>query len=60
MWFITTIYWLSLTMEAKPVLKKPSQLVAVNGQRSDPEAVLLKNNGLHVEIPFLIVTAKMA
>jgi malate synthase len=33
-------------------LKQPSQLVAVNGQRSDPEAVLLKNNGLHVEIHF--------
>jgi len=28
-------------------LKKPSKLVAVNGQRSEPEAVLLKNNGLH-------------
>lgn len=33
-------------------LKQPSQLVAVNGQRSDPEAILLKNNGLHVEIQF--------
>ncbi|PYF78407.1 malate synthase [Marinomonas alcarazii] len=33
-------------------LKQPCQLVAVNGQRSEPEAVLLKNNGLHVEIQF--------
>lgn len=33
-------------------LKEPCQLVAVNGQRSEPEAVLLKNNGLHVEIQF--------
>ncbi|NLQ18258.1 malate synthase G [Marinomonas sp. M1K-6] len=33
-------------------LKQPSQLVAVNGQRSEPEAVLLRNNGLHVEIQF--------
>ncbi|TYL48518.1 malate synthase G [Marinomonas sp. IMCC 4694] len=33
-------------------LKQPSQLVAVNGQRSEPESILLKNNGLHVEIQF--------
>lgn len=33
-------------------LQQPCQLVAVNGQRSEPEAVLLKNNGLHVEIQF--------
>lgn len=33
-------------------LKEPCQLVAVNGQRSDPEAILLRNNGLHVEIQF--------
>jgi len=33
-------------------LKQPCQLVAVNGQRSEPEAILLKNNGLHVEIQF--------
>ncbi|MBJ7536853.1 malate synthase G [Marinomonas transparens] len=33
-------------------LQQPCQLVAVNGQRSDPESVLLKNNGLHVEIQF--------
>ncbi|MCB5160886.1 malate synthase G [Marinomonas algarum] len=33
-------------------LKQPNQLVGVNGQRSEPEAVLLKNNGLHVEIQF--------
>ncbi|MEP3351210.1 MAG: malate synthase G [Marinomonas sp.] len=33
-------------------LKEPCQLVAVNGQRSDPESILLKNNGLHVEIQF--------
>lgn len=33
-------------------LQQPCQLVAVNGQRSDPEAILLKNNGLHVEIQF--------
>ncbi len=33
-------------------LQQPSKLVAVNGQRSEPEAVLLRNNGLHVEIKF--------
>lgn len=33
-------------------LQQPCQLVAVNGQRSEPEAVLLKNNGLHVEVQF--------
>ncbi len=33
-------------------LQKSSQLVAVNGQRSEPEAILLRNNGLHVEIQF--------
>ncbi|MFT2097729.1 malate synthase G [Marinomonas sp. 2405UD66-6] len=33
-------------------LKEPCQLVAVNGQRSDPESILLKNNGLHIEIQF--------
>jgi len=33
-------------------LQQPCQLVAVNGQRSEPEAILLKNNGLHVEIQF--------
>ncbi|MEP2617087.1 MAG: malate synthase G, partial [Marinomonas sp.] len=33
-------------------LKEPCQLVAVNGQRSDPESILLRNNGLHVEIQF--------
>ncbi|MBR7888738.1 malate synthase G [Marinomonas sp. A79] len=33
-------------------LKQPNQLVAVNGQRSEPEAILLRNNGLHVEIQF--------
>ncbi|WP_417528229.1 malate synthase G [Marinomonas shanghaiensis] len=33
-------------------LQQPCQLVAVNGQRSEPEAILLKNNGVHVEIQF--------
>ncbi|WP_394183248.1 malate synthase G [Marinomonas posidonica] len=33
-------------------LKQACQLVAVNGQRSEPEAILLRNNGLHVEIQF--------
>ncbi|MBJ7552921.1 malate synthase G [Marinomonas spartinae] len=33
-------------------LKQPCQLVAVNGQRSEPEAILLRNHGLHVEIQF--------
>ncbi|NVK27794.1 MAG: malate synthase G [Flavobacteriia bacterium] len=33
-------------------LQQPCQLVAVNGQRSEPEAILLKNHGLHVEIQF--------
>ena len=35
---------------SKTGLQQPSQLVAVNGQRSAPESILLKNNGLHVEI----------
>ncbi|MFM2483819.1 malate synthase G [Celerinatantimonas yamalensis] len=33
-------------------LRQPSQLVAVNGQHSEPDAILLKNHGLHVEIQF--------
>ncbi|RBO84994.1 malate synthase G [Marinomonas aquiplantarum] len=33
-------------------LKQACQLVAVNGQRSEPEAILLRNHGLHVEIQF--------
>jgi malate synthase len=33
-------------------LKKPCQFVAINGQKADPESLLLKNNGLHVEIKF--------
>ncbi len=35
---------------SKAGLQQPCQLVAVNGQRSAPESILLKNNGLHVEI----------
>lgn len=31
-------------------LKAPSQFVAFNGEVNDPESILLKNNGLHVEI----------
>ncbi|GAB3488823.1 malate synthase G [Marinomonas epiphytica] len=37
---------------SKAGLQHPQQLVAVNGQRSEPESILLKNNGLHVEIQF--------
>lgn len=33
-------------------LKTPCQFVALNGQKADPESLLLKNNGLHVEIKF--------
>ncbi|REG86947.1 malate synthase G [Marinomonas pollencensis] len=33
-------------------LKQPCQFVALNGQKADPESLLLKNNGLHVEIKF--------
>ena len=33
-------------------LKKPSQFVALAGHKSDPESILLKNNGLHVELQF--------
>ncbi len=33
-------------------LKTPSQLVAMIGSRNDPESLLLKNNGLHVELQF--------
>lgn len=33
-------------------LKTPCQFVALNGQKAEPESVLLKNNGLHVEIKF--------
>lgn len=35
---------------SKSGLKEPKQLVAVNGQRSDPESILLQHHGLHVEI----------
>ncbi|WP_428981107.1 hypothetical protein [Marinomonas phaeophyticola] len=33
-------------------LKDPSQLVALSGPRNEPESLLLKNNGLHVELQF--------
>ena len=33
-------------------LKTPCQFVALNGQKAEPESILLKNNGLHVEIKF--------
>lgn len=33
-------------------LKTPCQFVALTGHKSEPESILLKNNGLHVEIQF--------
>ena len=33
-------------------LAKPCQFVALSGSRSKPDSVLLKNNGIHVEIQF--------
>ncbi|MDN4503440.1 malate synthase G [Alteromonadaceae bacterium BrNp21-10] len=33
-------------------LQQPCQLVALNGSHSDPESILLKSNGLHVEVEF--------
>ena len=33
-------------------LKDPSQYVGLNGSQSDPECILLRNNGLHVELRF--------
>lgn len=33
-------------------LKQPGQFVALSGHKSEPETIVLKNNGLHVEIQF--------
>ncbi|WP_075187871.1 malate synthase G [Teredinibacter haidensis] len=33
-------------------LKRPGQFVALCGHKDDPESILLKNNGMHVEIQF--------
>lgn len=33
-------------------LKNPRQYVALNGQKSSPDSIVLRNNGLHVEICF--------
>lgn len=33
-------------------LKDPSQLIGFNGDASAPTAILLKNNGLHIEVQF--------
>lgn len=33
-------------------LKNPSQFVALNGHKESPDAILLRNNGLHVELVF--------
>ncbi|WP_416307244.1 malate synthase G [Neptunicella sp. SCSIO 80796] len=37
---------------SKSGLKQPCQFVALSGHKSEPETILLKNNGLHVEIQF--------
>lgn len=33
-------------------LREPGQFVALNGHKSDPEAILLRSNGTHVELSF--------
>ncbi|MCL1137396.1 malate synthase [Shewanella pneumatophori] len=33
-------------------LKMPKQFVALNGHKSEPTAILLKDNGVHVELTF--------
>lgn len=43
---------ISLNDGSSTGLAKPGQMVAVNGAKADPESILLRNNGLHVEIEF--------